>query len=247
MPVALVSFVLALLATAPSAGALRIDGHGWGHGAGMAQYGARGYAEREHRGFRWILAHYYRGTSIAARPAARIDVRLKEASVLRAQAVAARSYALAAPRPGGPFDVYADARSQLYRGVGAESSRTSAAVAATSHLAVTARGAVALTLFHSSSGGRTAAVEEVLASPPVPYLVSVADPYDRFSPYHDWSVTMSDPEAAQRLGPLVPGGVLTDRLTPGARPSRGQACLTAEMSSDMLTLSPTSTLPLPSA
>ena len=37
-----------------------------------------------------------------------------------AQAVAARSYALATLKPGSPFDLYPDNRSQMYGGVGAE-------------------------------------------------------------------------------------------------------------------------------
>src|SRR5262249_50512781 len=40
--------------------------------------------------------------------------------------------------------------------------------------------------FFSTSGGRTAAISDVWKSSPVPYLVSVADPYDTLSPYHDW-------------------------------------------------------------
>ena len=120
---------------------------------------------------------------------------------LRAQAVAARSYALRSRRPTEPFDVFADTRSQVYGGISAEANAATAAVAATRGLAVLAGSAVAETLFHSSSGGRTAAVEEVfLSSPPVPYLVSVEDPFDRLSPHHDWTAVMSDADAARRLG-----------------------------------------------
>src|SRR5215212_8682435 len=59
---------LALLAAlVPAAGARAdyvIDGRGFGHGVGMSQYGAYGYALREGRDFRWILGHYYPGTNI---------------------------------------------------------------------------------------------------------------------------------------------------------------------------------------
>ena len=41
------------------------------------------------------------------------------AEALRSQAVVARSYALTSRQPGEPFDVFADTRSQVYRGVGA--------------------------------------------------------------------------------------------------------------------------------
>ena len=42
------------------------------------------------------------------------------AEVLKAQAVAARSYAIASLLKGKPFDLYADARSQMYLGVAGE-------------------------------------------------------------------------------------------------------------------------------
>ncbi len=40
-----------------------IRGNGWGHGVGMSQCGAYGFA-KQGRGYREILAHYYRGTEI---------------------------------------------------------------------------------------------------------------------------------------------------------------------------------------
>jgi len=57
---------LALAALAPAARASVtwvVKGHGFGHGVGVSQYGAYGYALHG-KGYRWILAHYYRGTSI---------------------------------------------------------------------------------------------------------------------------------------------------------------------------------------
>ena len=53
------------------------------------------------------------------------------AEALKAQAVAARSYALAQRKTSGPFDVYPDTRSQVYGGVSAEAPTTTAAVDAT--------------------------------------------------------------------------------------------------------------------
>jgi stage II sporulation protein D len=50
---------------------------------------------------------------------------------LKAQAVAARSYALATRAVGAPFDVYSDTRSQMYLGVTQEASSATAAVNAT--------------------------------------------------------------------------------------------------------------------
>ena len=39
-------------------------GHGWGHGRGMGQYGALGYAVDHSWTYRQILAHFYGGTSV---------------------------------------------------------------------------------------------------------------------------------------------------------------------------------------
>jgi stage II sporulation protein D len=44
-------------------GAVRFEGRGWGHGAGLSQFGAKGMADRGYT-YREILAHYYPGTEI---------------------------------------------------------------------------------------------------------------------------------------------------------------------------------------
>src|SRR6266508_3964091 len=103
---------------------------------------------------------------------------------LKAQAVAARSYALAT-RKSGAFDLYPDTRSQVYLGLEHEKPSTNAAVDATAGKVVLYEGQVAKTFFFSTSGGRTASAEDVWGEP-VPYLVSVPDPYDTISPYHNW-------------------------------------------------------------
>ncbi len=61
-------FALAALSLLPASGAraastFYIRGGGYGHGIGLSQYGAYGYALHG-RSYRWILAHYYKGTSI---------------------------------------------------------------------------------------------------------------------------------------------------------------------------------------
>ena len=63
------------------------------------------------------------------------------------------------------------------------------------------------TYFSSSSGGQTANVQDVWpSSTPMPYLVSVKDPYDTLSPYHDWGpLRFGAPKLARRLG--VPGSI----------------------------------------
>jgi Sporulation protein and related proteins len=56
---------------------------------------------------------------------------------------------------------------------------------------------VADTLFSSSTGGRTQSAADAFGAPGRPYLVSVRDPYDTISPYHDWGPV---PVTAKTLG-----------------------------------------------
>lgn len=107
------------------------------------------------------------------------------AEALKAQAVAARSYALATRVKGKPFDLYADVRSQVYLGVVGERASTTSAVLATRGEVVRYEGKIATTYYFSTSGGRTASAEDVFGFA-VPYLVSRPDPADRASPYHRW-------------------------------------------------------------
>jgi stage II sporulation protein D len=107
------------------------------------------------------------------------------AEALKAQAVAARSYALANLVKGKPFDLYADVRSQVYGGVASEKPSTSEAVVATAGEVVTYAGKVATTFYFSTSGGKTASAADVFGRS-VPYLVSRPDPWDKVSPHHRW-------------------------------------------------------------
>ena len=109
------------------------------------------------------------------------------AEALKAQAVVARSYALSGRKTGAAFDLYADTRSQMYLGIQEEERPTNDAVDATAGKVLLYRGEVARTYYHSTSGGRTAAIGDAWpGSPPLPYLVSVADPGDALSPHHRW-------------------------------------------------------------
>jgi stage II sporulation protein D len=67
-------------------------------------------------------------------------------------------------------------------------------------------GEIATTFFFSTSGGRTENVENSFTgSEPVPYLKSVKDPYDYYSPLHKWTIRYSKSEVASRLSGLVKG------------------------------------------
>ena len=104
-----------------------------------------------------------------------------------AQAVAARSYTLATVHPGKHFDLFPDQRSQLYGGIRAERPQTNRAIGATAGQVLVWRDRIVPAFYFSSSGGRTSSVHDAWPrSHQVPYLVSVADPYDYISPHHVW-------------------------------------------------------------
>jgi stage II sporulation protein D len=124
-------------------------------------------------------------------------------AALEAQAVAGRSYALASRKAGAPFDVYADGRSEAYLGASAETPAGRQAVDTTAGEVLLYDGSVAHTLFSSSTGGWTQSAADAFGSAGLPYLVSVRDPYDTISPYHDWGPV---PVTGKTLGKAV--GVL---------------------------------------
>jgi stage II sporulation protein D len=195
----------------------------------MSQEGALGYAEHGFT-YRAILAHSSRGTAIGFLPAgAQVRVLLGgrvrriglesyvrgvlsaevpagwPLAALEAQAVASRTYALTAHAGGARFDVYADTRSQVYRGTTAETPQTDAAVAATAGQVVTYEGQPAITYFFASSGGRTENVEDGFpGAQPEPWLRGTLDPYDR-GPLHSWRFAITFASAAARLHGLVRG------------------------------------------
>jgi SpoIID/LytB domain protein len=156
-------------------------------------------------------------------------------TALKAQAVASRSYAVATRKRGAAYDVFADTRSQVYGGVQAEDFATSAAVDATAGKILSYRGQPAITYFYASSGGRTAAIQDAFpGSRPVPYLVSVADPFDSLSPYHDWGPYVYPASSlARRLG--IPGKLLDARIA--RSPSFRVISLTVTTSAGQRTMS----------
>jgi stage II sporulation protein D len=126
---------------------------------------------------------------------------------LKAQAVAARTYAITTSKAGNGWDQYADTRSQVYGGVAAETASTNQAVADTSGQVVTYDGEPVVTFFFSTSGGRTENVENTnVGAGPQPHLKSVADPYDNVSPKHRWGpIKLTLAQAGAKLSGLVKG------------------------------------------
>ncbi len=117
------------------------------------------------------------------------------AEALRAQAVAARTYALSQLKPAAAYDLKATVASQAYLGVEAETPSTRAAVAATRSQVLRFRGALIDAVFHSSSGGSTENSGETW-NRQLPYLVSVPDGDDQ-SPWRQWSLRF-EPQQLRR-------------------------------------------------
>lgn len=118
---------------------------------------------------------------------------------LKAQAVAARSYALN-KRSESQTDIYdlEDTQaSQVYKGLETESSGTYTAVDATAGQVLTYGGQIILAVFHSSSGGHTENVEDVWTQP-LPYLRGVPD-FDQGAPVYEWTQTFSRSELSAKI------------------------------------------------
>jgi len=119
---------------------------------------------------------------------------------LRAQAIAARSYAAHRLHPKtGFYDLYDDSRTQVYRGSLGEKAATNAIVTGTAGQVLRNGTAFANTLFHSTGGGATEDNENVftgaagqIVAGPVSYLRGSTDrapdgaPYDADAPRAEW-------------------------------------------------------------
>jgi stage II sporulation protein D len=128
------------------------------------------------------LEHYLRGVVPQEVPA------LWEPDAVRAQAVAARTYAaFERDSRAGSWDVYDTTASQVYGGKGAEHPAATDAIRHTAGEVLLHDGAPAFTQFSASSGGWTSAGSR-------PYLVSKSDPWDTWSgnPHSSWTVDTRD-------------------------------------------------------
>jgi SpoIID/LytB domain protein len=120
---------------------------------------------------------------------------------LKAQAVAARTYALWEIQKGYwkkfGFDVCATVSCQVYQGATAELGErgrrwVNAVNATAGQILYESPGQPALTRYSSSSGGRTLANETVYPSDGArAYLKSIDDPFDKVSPLHTWKQTFT--------------------------------------------------------
>jgi SpoIID/LytB domain protein len=132
---------------------------------------------------------------------------------LRAQAIAARSYAVYRLHPAdGQFDLYDDTRSQVYRGQEAEAAASDAAITATSGAVLKSGSSVANALFHSTGGGATENNEFVFVSPsgaivatPISYLRGSSDrapdgsAWDAAAPFATWATAAYSPTSLDAI------------------------------------------------
>ena len=122
------------------------------------------------------------------------------AEALKAQAIAARSYAEEHVHPGtGSYDLFDDTRSQVYHGSLGETTATNAIVTATAGQVLKSGSAIINALYHSADGGATEDNENVFTSStgqivagPASYLRGSSDrdpngvSYDATSPRASW-------------------------------------------------------------
>lgn len=118
---------------------------------------------------------------------------------LKAQSIAARSYAVAnlGKHAADGYDVKATIDDQAYSGVSAEHPESTQAVVETRGQILQFDGKPVSAFFHSSSGGFTELAENVW-SRPVPYLHAVAD-YDDEAPHFAWTRNFTVDAAEQAL------------------------------------------------
>ncbi len=140
---------------------------------------------------------------------------------LKAQAVAARTYALQKKleQYGQPFHLGSGVISQVYGGLKAEDPRTREAVEATRGLVLTFDLQPIEAYFHASCGGKTESGANALGRD-LPYLKAVGCPCGKL-PTSQWSLAVSNEELKIALG-ARPSGMKVDGRTPTGRVKRVQ-------------------------
>jgi stage II sporulation protein D len=104
-------------------------------------------------------------------------IAFPEVEAQRAQAIAARTFAVAGfgRRGSDGYDLRATTDDQVYGGYAAEHPVSNAAVDATAGVVLTHTGKLISALYHSTSGGHTADNEEAFSGAPTDYLRGVPD------------------------------------------------------------------------
>ncbi len=127
----------------------------------------------------------------------------REMEGIKAQAVIARTYALAAKRSfGSRYELTDTEYSQVYGGALAENYATRKATFETRGEVVMYKGRMIEAVYSSTCGGHSANNEDVWGTAPMPYLRGKADPFDAHSPFYNWSLDLNKKEAFQILSKL---------------------------------------------
>lgn len=124
------------------------------------------------------------------------------AEALKAQAVAARTYAIFNMNKyiDKGYNISASTDSQAYGGVNHEDPLTNSAVDKTRGIIMVYKGKTINAVYHSDSGGHTEDSEDVWGSYE-PYLRSVKSKYEEFvsPPYHTWTYSITKEDLTERL------------------------------------------------
>jgi stage II sporulation protein D len=123
-------------------------------------------------------------------------------AALRAQAVAARTYALWRMNQKGKkeeWDLTAGQESQMYPGLSGEIAVTRKAAQDTFGVVLTYEGKIFAAYYHSTCGDSTASVQDVFGEEEIPPLSSVTCRNCRESPFYRWTVNVSQEEMVERL------------------------------------------------
>jgi len=151
------------------------------------------------------------------------------AAALQAQAIVARTFALARRTVSRAWDVRADESDQRWGGVEAEHPSSTAAIQASRGRVLLYNGGPAQVFYSSCCGGHTADAASVWNGVPLPYLRGVDDPYCTPAPEYRWSRAVPLERAVAVFGARTGGTLTGTALTapdPSGRP-RGVALLGA--------------------
>ncbi len=129
-------------------------------------------------------------------------------AALEAQAICARTFALAKRTLTRPYDVTAGEADQRWGGVEAESPLSNAAVAATRGRTLLYGGGPAAVFYSACCGGHTADIAAAWNGQPLAYLRGVVDPYCVPAPDYRWSRAVPLDRALAAFGART-GGTLT--------------------------------------
>lgn len=129
-------------------------------------------------------------------------------AALQAQAIVARTFALARRNITRPYDVQADQSDQRWGGVDAEAASTNAAVQSTRGRTLLYGGGPAAVFYSSCCGGHTADVVATWGGVALPYLRGVEDPHCVAAPDYRWSRSVPLERVVAILGSRT-GGTLT--------------------------------------